>query len=290
MEKQIKQNILVLGVGGMAGHVIATYLREAGHKVTTLSAHNKLDDNTKLVDVTDKPALETFLNNNTYDVIVNAIGLLVKISEERKDLASYINSYLPHQLEQKFKDSSTKIIHLSTDCVFSGENGPYNERSLLDGELFYDRSKALGEIINDKDLTFRMSIVGPDMQKSGIGLFNWFYSQHGTISGFTKAMWNGITTIELAKAINQAVADDLTGLYHLVPNENISKFELLKLFKSTFNRADIDITADDRAAPDKTLINTRTDFDHEVPSYPVMIQEMKSWIDTHTTLYGHYEK
>jgi len=282
------KNVLVLGAGGMAGHVIATYLREQGHTVTTLSAKNKLDSSTQLVDVTDKTAFESFLDENEYDVIVNAIGLLVKLSEERKDLASYINSYLPHQLEQKFKDTKTKIVHLSTDCVFSGLNGPYKENSLMDGELFYDRSKALGEIINDKDLTFRMSIIGPDMQENGIGLFNWFYSQQGIISGFKHAMWNGVTTIELSKAINQAIQDDLHGLYHLVPNENISKLDLLKLFKSTFDRDDIEVVSDNRTAPDKTLVNTRTDFKFIIPSYPVMIDEMKHWIDHHIELYSHY--
>ena len=289
LEMQTK-NILVLGAGGMAGHVISTYLREAGHSVTTLSANHKLDEDTQLIDVTNKLTFEAFLDNKNYDLIVNAIGLLVKNSQDRQDLASYINGYLPHQLEQKYKDTNTKIVHLSTDCVFSGLNGPYKENSLQDGELFYDRSKALGEIINNKDLTFRMSIIGPDIQPTGIGLFNWFYSQEGTISGYTKAMWNGVTTIELAKAINRSIETELTGLYHLVPNTNISKFELLKLFRESFNKDNVEITPDDREAPDKTLINTRTDFEYTVPSYPVMVTEMKQWVDTHPELYKHYEK
>jgi dTDP-4-dehydrorhamnose reductase len=282
--------ILVLGAGGMAGHVIATHLKESGLKVDTISARNRLNDNTLLMDVTDQHLLDSYLSKNKYDVIVNAIGVLVKQSEDRKDLSTYLNSYLPHHLEFLFKNSETKIIHLSTDCVFSGKNAPYGEDSSYDGELFYDRTKALGEIINNKDLTFRMSIIGPDIQESGIGLFNWFYSQTGETLGFTNAIWNGVTTIELAKAIKVAIDKNLTGLYHLVPNGNISKYNLVTLFKEVFDRTDITVKPDDRLSLDKTLINNRTDFSYIVPDYNQMINEMRNWIDTHSDLYPHYKK
>lgn len=281
--------VLVLGAGGMAGHVISLHLREQGYDVDTLSAKNPLDDQTKLVDAMNKTALEQALKANDYDVVVNAIGILVKQSEDRKDLASYLNSYLPHQLEYFFRDTNTKVIHLSTDCVFSGKNAPYREDSPYDGEPFYDRSKALGEIKNDKDLTLRMSIIGPDMQPTGIGLFNWFYAQTGEILGFTNAIWSGITTIELAKGIDAAIKQNLTGLYHLVPSTNISKYNLVKTFVEVFNRDDITVKPDDKLALDKTLVNTRTDFDYTVPDYQTMITEMKEWIDTHKSLYEHYK-
>ncbi len=272
----------------MAGHVISTYLRENDFDVDTLSAHNKLDEHTFLVDVTDHAKLTSTLNAKTYDVVVNCIGLLVKQSEERKDLAAYLNGFLPHYLENFYKDSSTRVIHLSTDCVFSGKNPPYLEDSFYDGELFYDRSKALGEIINSKDLTFRMSIIGPDMQPAGTGLFNWFYAQSGEIFGYTKAMWTGVTTIELAKGIKAAIEQDLSGLYHLVPSSNISKFKLLETFKDVFSRSDITLTPSDMLEQDKTLINTRSDFEFGVKEYETMIIEMKEWISTHADLYPHY--
>lgn len=281
-------NILVIGASGMAGHVITLYLREVGFLVDTLSGHNKIDKDTIILDVTDKNKFEEFLNINSYDVIINAIGLLVKQSEDRKDLASYINAYLPHFLENKYKNSTTKIIHLSTDCVFSGQNAPYTENSAYDGELFYDRSKALGEIINEKDLTFRMSIIGPDMQEKGIGLFNWFYAQTGNVFGYTNAIWNGITTIELARGVNEAIKQNLTGLYHLVPNENISKYNLIKLFAKTFNRTDISVSPDSTTTQDKTLINTRTDFNFIVNNYPAMLKDMNNWINDHHDIYPHY--
>lgn len=284
------KKILVLGSGGMAGHVITTHLKSIGHDVTNISAKNKLDDTTILLDVTDKNEFENLLTKNEYDVIINCIGILVEQSEKRKDLASYLNAYLPHYLENKYKDSPTKLIHLSTDCVFSGKNAPYAETSAYDGEIFYDRSKALGEVINQKDLTFRMSIIGPDMQKQGIGLFNWFFHQTGNINGYTTAMWNGITTITLAKAIKAAIEEDLVGLYHLVPNTNISKHDLLSLLKKIFLRNDITITPTDGVVIDKTLINTRTDFKFKVPDYPEMIQEMKGWINDNPRLYPSYER
>ncbi|HRN97000.1 MAG TPA: sugar nucleotide-binding protein [Candidatus Saccharibacteria bacterium] len=281
--------ILVLGAGGMAGHVVATYLANKRHDVHTLSAKNKLNDSTTLLDVTNQAKLELFLVNNTFDIVINCVGLLVKQSDERKDLASYLNGFLPHYLENFYKDMSTKIIHLSTDCVFSGRNAPYYENSPYDGELFYDRSKALGEIVNSKDLTFRMSIIGPDIHPNGIGLFNWFYAQKGQINGYTDAIWNGITTIELAKGINAAIAQNLVGLYHLVPNVNISKYDLLKLFKQTFNKNDLIINPDPTVSFDKTLVNTRNDFDFDVSTYEDMIEEMQEWINNHKTLYGHYK-
>lgn len=284
------KHALVLGAGGMAGHVVATYLRENGMSIDTLSATKKLDDETRLIDVSDKEALAAFLKTKTYDVVINCIGILVQQSEQRKDLSTYLNSYLPHFLEYYYRESPTKLIHLSTDCVFSGKNAPYDERSAYDGELFYDKTKALGEVINDKDLTFRMSIIGPDMTTSGIGLFNWFMQQNGDISGYSKAMWNGITTIELARGIQAAIEQNLTGLYHLVPERNVSKYDLLLLFKSIFDKTDVSITPSNSVAIDKTLVNTRGDFDFRVRDYESMIKDMYTWIDKHPNLYKHYRK
>lgn len=272
----------------MAGHVVSLYLREQGFEVDTLSARSKLDSDTIQVDVTDSAKLTATLQAKPYDVVVNCIGMLIQQSEERKDLAAYLNGYLPHQLEQHYKGTKTKVIHLSTDCVFSGHNAPYKEDSPYDGDIFYDRSKALGEIINDKDLTFRMSIVGPDLTEKGVGLFNWFMKQHGEIGGYTHAIWSGITTIELAKGIKAAIEQDLTGLYHLVPAENISKFDLLNVFQNHMQN-DVSIKPNPSLVVDKTLINTRKDFDFTVLSYDDMIKEMKDWITHHQDLYPHYK-
>jgi dTDP-4-dehydrorhamnose reductase len=182
----------------------------------------------------------------------------------------------------------TKIIHMSTDCVFSGKTGYYSETSFRDGETFYDRSKALGELENNKDLTFRNSIIGPDISESGIGLFNWFMKQDDQISGFTKVIWTGVTTLTLAKAMEQALKENLTGIYNLVNNERISKYDLLKLFNKYMKDDQIKILPSDKLSLDKSLINNRTDFLFEVPSYEAMVAEMKVWIDNHKKLYQHY--
>jgi dTDP-4-dehydrorhamnose reductase len=179
---------------------------------------------------------------------------------------------------------------MSTDCVFSGKTGGYSETSFRDGETFYDRSKALGELENNKDLTFRNSIIGPDMSERGIGLFNWFMKQEGQINGFTKAIWTGVTTLTLAKAMEQALKENLTGLYNLVNNEDISKFELLKLFNKYMKDDRIEILPSDKLSLDKSLINNRTDFSYNVPSYETMVAEMKEWIENHKNLYPHYFK
>lgn len=280
--------VLVLGAGGMAGHVVSVILKEYGYNVSTLSAHKKIADDTILMDITDQRKFQDFLKQNHFDVIVNCVGILIQVSEKRKDLSTYLNAYMPHQLESMYVNTNTKIIHLSTDCVFSGEHAPYYEDSVPDGNLFYDRTKYLGELNNEKDLTFRMSIIGPDISPEGVGLFSWFMKQSGEISGYSKAIWNGITTIELAHAIHVAIQKNLCGLYHLVPNANISKYNLLQLFKQVFDRNDITVLANERVALDKTLVNTRTDFDFVIKDYPAMIADMKKFMEKHRILYPHY--
>lgn len=133
-----------------------------------------------------------------------------------------------------------------------------------------------------------MSIIGPDMNEGGVGLFNWFCKQKGEIFGYKNVIWNGITTVELAKAIKEAIDQNLTGLYHLVPKTSISKCDLLHLFKKTFGRKDINIKPKAGNASNKTLFNSRTDFNFEVANYEVMIDEMRDWINAHKTLYEHY--
>lgn len=282
-------NILVLGAGGMAGHVVSLYLRENRHDVDTLSARNALDKDTILLDVLDLNKLKGILGAKQYDVVVNCTALLIKDSEEKNDEAVYVNSFLPHFLESYYKHGKTKVIHISTDDVFSFENPPYKEDSAYDGRSFYGRTKALGELINDKDLTFRTSIVGPVMRANGSGLFNWFYVQKGEVPGYTNTFWNGVTTVELAKGIKAAIDQNLNGLYHFVPKNNISKFDLLQLFKEVFDRKDFSIKPVESSPINKALNNTRHDFNYQIPEYKTMISEMREWIKNHPELYGHYE-
>lgn len=282
--------ILVLGGSGMAGHTISMYFKEVGHDVTAFSRRKVNYCNNINGDITDFANLKKIIREGQYDAIINAIGILNQDAEDNKSTAVLLNSYLPHFLSDRTKDMKTRIIHMSTDCVFSGKTGTYSETSFRDGETFYDRSKALGELENDKDLTFRNSIIGPDMSEKGIGLFNWFMKQEGQINGFTKAIWTGVTTLTLAKAMEQALKENLTGLYNLVNNETISKYELLRLFNKYMKENKIEILPSDNLSLDKSLVNNRVDFSFKVPSYEAMIAEMKEWIFSHKDLYPHYFK
>lgn len=280
--------ILVLGATGMAGHIISIYLKEAGHEVTAFSRREFKYCNSINGDITDFDFLKSVIKEGKYDAVINAIGILNQDAEDNKALSVLLNSYLPNYLSDITKNMKTKIIQMSTDCVFSGRIGGYSETSFRDGETFYDRSKALGELENNKDLTFRNSIIGPDMNKDGIGLFNWFMKQEGEINGFTKAIWTGVTTLTLAKAMEKALEENLTGLYNLVNNENISKFDMLRLFNKHMKLDSLSIVPSDAVALNKSLINNRQDFAFVVPSYEQMIIEMNEWIESHKELYPHY--
>jgi dTDP-4-dehydrorhamnose reductase len=195
---------------------------------------------------------------------------------------------LPHFLESQTKDTKTKIIHISTDCVFSGDEGNYIENSFKNGKGFYAQSKALGELENAKDLTFRTSIIGPELNTNGIGLFHWFSKQQGTVNGYSNAFWTGVTTIELLNAIKIAICENLTGLYHLVNEEKISKYNLVNILNKVFNKK-LEVQPYDAYRLDKSLINTRKDFKFKVKSYEEMILEMKTWIESNQELYAHYK-
>ncbi|WP_313560417.1 sugar nucleotide-binding protein [Ruminiclostridium cellobioparum] len=284
-----RKKILVLGSTGMAGHVMTAFFEESGaYDVFNLAHKKKLNEKSYLCDAADFIKLGAFLDKEDFDVIINCIGILNRNATDIKDRTILLNSYLPHFLEVRFRESRTKIVHLSTDCVFSGKTGSYTENSFKDGDTYYDRTKAIGEIDEGRNLTFRTSIIGPDINYEGIGLFNWFMKSKGKINGYVNAIWTGITTIELAKAVEQAVINDLSGIYHLVSTQSINKYELLLLFKEVFNRNDVYIDKYFNDLVDKSLINTRHDFDYQVPDYKIMISGMKDWILAHPAFYPHY--
>ena len=280
--------VLVLGAGGMAGHMVATYLASRGYEVDGITRTRMLNEKTRLLDVTRFDELRSAVTSRPYSAVVNCVGMLIAASEKDKPLAVRINSLLPHLLAEWLATSTTKVVHLSTDCVFSGENGPYREDALRDGLLFYDRSKGLGELINDKDLTLRMSIIGPELDLGGSGLFNWFMSQDGEVNGYRRTIWNGITTFELARSVEAAIESQVTGLYHLVPDGHISKYELLLAMKRGFGKVRIEVRPVDEPASDKTLINTRTDLPAIDADYDGMLERMKNWMQRNPHLYAHY--
>lgn len=280
--------IAVLGSTGMAGHMVSLYLEEAGHMVYRASRSERNTLTSRTVDAADPAALRAWLEEVRPDGVVNCIGLLQRACEARPDRAVLLNAYIPHYLESLFSQERTKVIHLSTDCVFSGSKGGYAENALPDGRTMYDRSKALGELNNRKDLTLRMSIIGPDTDPGGTGLLNWFMAQKGELQGYSKTLWNGVTNLELAKAVEWALRTEVAGLYHLVPAGTIDKYSLLRLFQQTFQKEDVQISRIDGPQLDKTLVNTRTDFGFQVGSYPAQLEELKQWMQAHRELYPHY--
>ena len=283
------KKVVVIGCKGMAGHVVKTCLESTGiYDVWGIARGIVSGQKLINLDVSNTKELESILDNGSFDVVINCIGLLNKTAEDNPELAVWFNSYFPQLLATFGKKYNFKLIHISTDCVFSGKEGGYKEDSFKNGIGFYAQSKALGEVINAKDLTFRTSIIGPELNENGIGLFHWFMNQNDEIFGYSEAYWSGVTTIELAKGINEAIKQDLTGLYHFVNSSKISKFDLVNEFNSNFRDGGINIISKSDYKVDKSLINTRDDFNYTFSSYQIMIKEMKNWILDNRNLYKHY--
>ncbi|HWT73630.1 MAG TPA: SDR family oxidoreductase [Mobilitalea sp.] len=279
---------LIFGVNGMAGHTIALYLKEQGHKVIGFAKTKSLICQTIIGDAFNNEDVKSALESDKFDIVINCIGVLNKEVDTDMAAGIYLNSVFPHLLAKLLKIKTTKLIHISTDCVFQGNKGRYAENSIPDAESAYGRSKALGEVIDSKNLTLRTSIVGPELKENGIGLFRWFMNQTEPVKGYNKVIWTGVTTLELAKAIEKAAFQNVTGLYHLVNNRTISKYNLLRLFNKYCRCKKIAIQKDDIISSDKSLVNTRTDFDFTIPGYEQMILEMDEWIHLHKELYPRY--
>lgn len=281
------KKILVLGATGMAGHMVSKYFKTLPekYKVYEICHKDKLEGNSIILDIRNLNLLNTTIDMISPDIIINSIGILNKNAEDSPSNTIYINSYFPRYLEEQFKN--VKLIHLSTDCVFSGETGNYSESSVTDGKDLYAKTKMLGETNNNKDLTVRTSIIGPELKTNGTGLFHWFMKQTGTVSGYSKVMWSGVTTLELAKSIHLMIDNNLTGLYNLTSKKPINKYELLKIISLVFNK-NILIENNKEIINDKSLISNRTDFSIEIPEYTEMIVELKAWMEKDSKLYPQY--
>lgn len=282
-----KKKLLLFGATGMAGHVAYYYLKSTNkYEITNVVFRNKLTEDSIVLDITNKAKVEQLILEQKPDLILNCVGILIKGSNEHPDNAIYINSYFPHLLKRLSDTIEAKLIHISTDCVFSGQKGNYSESDFKDADDVYGRSKSLGEIINNKDLTIRTSIIGPEIKQQGEGLFHWFMSQKGDVNGFQLAIWGGVTTLELAKAIDHAIDSNIVGLVHLSNGEGITKFDLLNLFKSIWLRNDINIKPYSGAKIDKSIAKSAI-FNHNVPSYETMLKEQYDWMLKYGNLYSY---
>ncbi|QXU41671.1 SDR family oxidoreductase [Pedobacter sp. D749] len=285
------KRILIIGVKGMAGHMIYNFFNEINsYDVYGLARNIRQNDKLFNIDVSDLNLLSSILLDHQFDYIVNCIGILNKDAEDNPSKAIWFNSYFPHYLEEVTKKNNTKIIHISTDCVFSGKRGAYTENDVKDGMGFYAQSKALGELNNNKDITIRTSIIGPELNENGIGLFHWFMSQpkESKLNGFRKAYWSGLTTLELSKVIVEVINQDITGLIQVAPKTKIDKYNLIALFNAIYRDNKISIEPKDDYHIDKSLITIRTDFDYIVPNYQEMLLHQHEWILKHSDIYSRY--
>jgi dTDP-4-dehydrorhamnose reductase len=269
--------VLVIGSNGMAGHVIVNYLKQQKYDVHTVARNNA----EFCLDIENVLDVAHFFNNiEVYDYVINCIGLLVKDSIDRPDRAAIINAWFPHYLEHVLTDKTTRLIHLSTDCVFDGKKGEYVETDTHTEMNAYGSSKSLGEVNNDKDITFRMSIIGPELKATGTGLMNWILTNSNKeLQGWENALWNGITTLQLAKCIEKYIQNPtFTGVYHLVNNNvSINKYELLYKINQIYQLDKHIIKTTGPKNVNKILIDTRQLLDFEIPDYDRQLHELKDF-------------
>ena len=282
----------ICGCNGMAGHTIGLYLQEQGHEVYGFDLRKSNIIKSFSGNAFDTDTIARVIKDGYYDTVINCIGILNQFAEQNHAMAAFLNGYFPHFLAQITEGTQTQVIHMTTDCVFSGKKGGYTEYDLRDGETFYDRSKALGEIDDDKNLSLRNSIVGPDINPNGIGLLNWFMNntlgEHPVVNGYTKAMWTGQCTYQLAKTMEAAAKERANGLVNAVPDTDISKYELLGLFNKYLRGGRVQINPVEGVNADKSLKRTNWDFNYRIPDYERMVSEMAEWIYRHRSLYPHY--
>lgn len=286
----MKDKVLVLGSAGLIGHQVYNYLKDSdNYELHNISYQNKIQDDTVLLDARNEQIFIDKITSISPKYIVNCIGILIDGSNADPENSIFLNSYMPHRLTRLADKINAKLIHISTDCVFSGDKKePYIETDEKDGRGVYAKTKGLGEVISDKHLTLRTSVVGPELKNDGEELFHWFMSQSGEIPGYTKAIWSGVTTTELAKAVKWSIDHHITGLYHVTNNSSISKYDLLNLFQK-YTKKDINIKLSSGKDVDKSFIDTRLLMDYEIPSYDQMISDMVSLISNNRLLYSQYK-
>jgi dTDP-4-dehydrorhamnose reductase len=270
--------ILIIGGKGMAGHMMVQYFRSLKSYNVFYTSRDRTDELGLFMDITDRQMVQKLVMAVSPRVIINCAGILNRAAENNPYEAYEVNGLFPHYLNSLCEQSGIKLIHISTDCVFSGNRGNYKEEDLPEGLSVYARSKALGEIKGTSQLTIRTSIIGPELKSDGIGLLLWFMQQQGEIKGYHKVLWNGVTTLELAKFIKYAIDNQISGLVHLTAPSIISKYQLLCLFRDILGKADVQILNDYHIHLDRTLMNTRLDIDYKVPSYSLMLKQLQKWM------------
>jgi len=277
--------ILILGGDGMLGHRLFKYLRPRHdvrvtlHQPLSTYRHFDLFDAGNAyagLDVIQIEHLMEVLADFHPQAVVNATGIIKQRAASTESIPSLeINSLFPHRLAILCKMIGARLIHLSTDCVFSGKKGNYSEADVSDAEDLYGRSKYLGEVSDSHCLTFRTSMIGRELSRKQ-SLLEWFLAQRETIKGFRGAIFTGFTTPELSRIIERMIVDypGAAGLYH-VSSDPISKYDLLMLVKKKLT-IDVEIVPDDSYRCDRSLDSSRfrREFKYNPPAWELMIEEL----------------
>ena len=284
-----KTKVLVLGASGMLGHVLALRLKEFTEEFEVITASRSQTNGHSdfTVDAANFNELRSLLELIKPDVCINAIGVLNRAADDL-EISQKLNTELPLFLSNLGIEWSFQLIHISTDCVFSGKRGNYPEMDTPDAHDNYGLTKIAGEQIDPGHLVIRTSVIGPEIRPQAIGLFHWFTSQEGAVMGYKNVIWTGVTTLILADAIIHAIANSTQGLLHLVNNQPISKWALIELIHSHFPNKTRVITPTSIPVSNKTLLHTRKDWKFEVPPYAQMITELRNWMEKYPASYGHY--
>jgi dTDP-4-dehydrorhamnose reductase len=210
-------------------------------------------------------------------VVINCVGIIKQLNEAKNPLLSLtINSILPHRLAELCSIAGARLVHISTDCVFSGKTGNYTEDDISDAQDLYGRTKFLGEVHERHCITLRTSIIGRELE-TRYGLLEWFRSQNGrTINGFRRAIYTGLTTCELSRVIERLLIkhSDIVGLWQ-VSSDPINKYDLLLIAKQAFFWVG-EIAPDDTFVCDRSLNSARfrKEVGYRPPSWQVMMEEL----------------
>ena len=278
--------VLILGVTGMLGNAMFRLLSDDVSMMVYGTARTEKASqyfsgklSGKLLPGVDVEHYDSLLKTFAAvrpNVVINCIGLVKQLADSRNPLQAVpINTLLPHRLATLCEMSGARLIHISTDCVFSGTKGNYLETDFPDADDLYGRSKLLGEVDYPHAITLRTSIIGHELsgQRSLVG---WFLAQQQSVKGFTKAVFSGLPTVELARIVRDVVLpqSELNGLYH-VAAQPINKFDLLKLVAKTYGK-NIDIIPDETLVIDRSLNASRfkAATGYVPPEWPILIQRM----------------
>ena len=278
--------LLILGGSGMLGHQLWRGLHAQHDTWVTLrrpvadfAVHNLFDEAKaiQLDDITDDTALERALGQAKPEAVINCVGL-IKQRDEASDeaLTLRVNAEFPHRLAKRCGEAGARLIHFSTDCIFAGTKGNYTESDPSDAADLYGQSKHQGEVADAHSVTLRTSVIGHELG-TNLALLDWFLSQRGqAISGFTKAIYSGFTTLEMARIVDRILTQhtDLSGVWH-VASEPISKFGLLQLCREKLGWEGV-IEPNDEFVCDRSLnadrFNQATGY--TPPSWEAMISEL----------------